>query len=329
MKIISKISMLLPLLLLVIGFQSCSSDDDNTMPQQKDIVETAMSSPQLTSLVAALKAADGNLVNVLKGEGPFTVLAPTNDAFQKFLTANGFASLSDVPTDVLSQILLNHVISAKFTSSDLTTAGSGYTNTNATGPGGKHLSLYFNTSKGVKFNGVSTVTSADIDASNGTVHIVDAIIGLPTIVDFALANPDLSSLVAALQSADSQDPSPELIPTLAGPANGPFTVFAPTNDAFAALLMELDPSGNTTLGSVDPATVGAILTYHVVSGNVTSDKIPTGAVATLGGEIMINAADLTITDPNGRVSKILAPLVDIQGVNGVVHAIDKVILPMQ
>ncbi|HUH27162.1 fasciclin domain-containing protein, partial [Gelidibacter sp.] len=147
----------------------------------------------------------------------------------------------------------------------------------------------------------------------------------PTVVDFAMSNPGLSSLVAALQSADSQNPSPSLIPTLTG--NGPFTVFAPTNDAFASLLKELDPSGNTKLGDLDKATVEMVLKYHVVNGNITSDKIPSGVVGTLGGDVTINAAALTITDPNGRVSNIIPTLVDIQASNGVVHAIDKVVLP--
>ncbi|MGC1631832.1 MAG: fasciclin domain-containing protein [Gelidibacter sp.] len=325
MTIISKTLKILPLLLLMVGFQSCSDDDDNTMPQQMDIVETAMASPDLSSLVAALKAADGNLVNVLSGQGPFTVLAPTNAAFTKFLADNGYAKLSDVPTDVLSQILLNHVISGKVSSSELTTAKSGYAKTNATGPGGKNLSLYFNTTDDVKFNGVSKVTKADIAASNGTIHIVDAVIGLPTIVDFALANPELTSLVAALQSADSQTPSPNLIPTLAGNA-GPYTVFAPTNAAFASLLTELKVG---SLGDIPPATVQAVLLEHVISGNITSDKLPTGEVSTLGGKVIINAAKLTITDLNERVSNIIPSLVDIQAVNGVVHAIDKVILPLQ
>jgi uncharacterized surface protein with fasciclin (FAS1) repeats len=326
MKIISKTFKILPLLLLLIGLQSCSNDDDNNAPQEMDIVQTAIASPDLTSLVAALQAADGNLVSVLSGDGPFTVLAPTNAAFQNFLTDNGFARLSDVPTDVLSQILLNHVITGKVPSSALITAGSGYANTNARGPEGNNLSLYFNTSDGVQFNGISKVvpSGADIMATNGTIHVVDAVIGLPTVVDFALANPALSSLVAALQSADSQTPSPNLIPTLQG--DGPFTVFAPTNDAFGALLTEL---GAASLGAIPPATVQAVLTYHVVSGNVTSDMIPTGTVPTLGGNVTLNASNLTITDANNRVSNIIPSLVDIQAINGVVHAIDKVILPPQ
>ena len=326
MKIISKTFKILPLLLLMIGFQSCSNDDDNT-PKEMDIVQTAIATPDLSSLVAALQAADGNLVGVLSGNGPFTVLAPTNAAFQKFLTDNGFANLNEVPTDVLSNILLNHVISGNVPSSALIAAGSGYANTNATGPGGKNLSLYFDTAAGVKFNGISTVAAADIMATNGTIHVVDAVIGLPTLVDFAAANPALSNLVAALQSADSQTPSPNLIPTLQG--DGPFTVFAPTNDAFASLLNELDPSGNTTLADVDEATVEAILKYHVVGGNFTSGDLTNGTVTTLGGPVTLSATNLTITDANDRTSNIISTLVDIQAINGVAHAIDKVILPPQ
>jgi len=328
MNIISKISKIVPILLFVFVFQSCDSDDDNNGPEPTpNIVELAIATPELSSLVAALQAADGNLVSTLSGTGPFTVLAPTNTAFDAFLSANGFASLGDVPTDVLANILLNHVISGNVASTDLTGAGAGYTNTLATNVDGDNLSLYFNTDSGVQFNGVSTVSAADITGSNGTVHIVDAVIGLPTVVDFALANPALTNLVAALQSADSQDPSPDLIGTLSG--TGPFTVFAPTDDAFASLLMELDPTGMTTLGDVAPATVQAILTYHVVGANVRSTDLATGTVTTLGGDIALDATALTLTDPNDRVSNIITSLVDIQAYNGVVHAIDKVILPPQ
>ncbi len=329
MKIISNLTKIIPILLMVFIFSSCSDDDDNSTPQPQEltIVETALATPSLSSLVAALQAADGNLVNVLNGSGPFTVLAPTNAAFTAFLSANGFASLEDVPTNVLSQILLNHVISGNVSSTDLAGLGSGYTTTNATGAGGNPMSIYFNTSSGVRFNGVSSVSTADVMASNGIVHIVDAVIGLPTVVTFALANPALTNLVAALQSADSQTPSPNLIGTLSG--TGPFTVFAPTDAAFGNLLLELDPSGNTGLGDVPPATVQAVLLYHVVGANVRSSDLTSGAVPTLGGNITLDASNLTLTDANNRVSNIIPSLVDIQASNGVVHAIDKVILPPQ
>ena len=327
MKIISKTLKLLPLFLVVLGLTACSSDDDNGGPtaQTTTVVDLALATPSLSTLVDALQRADGDLVTLLGGTGPFTVLAPTNDAFTAFLAANNFNSLDDVPTDVLAQILLNHVISGNVTSTDLTNAGSGYTNTNATGPDNAFLSLYFDTSNGVVFNGVSTVSTPNVSATNGTVHIVNAVIDRPTVVTFATSNPELSNLVAALQSADSQNPSPDLIGTLSG--NGPFTVFAPTNAAFGDLLLELDPTGNTGLGDLDPATVEAVLGIHVVGDNVRSSELTNGTVPTLNGNITIDATNFTITDPNDRETNIVTTLVDIQGINGVVHVVGRVILP--
>lgn len=317
MKIISKISKILPLLFLVAVLQSCNSDDDNgNDPQPLNIVETALVTPQLSSLVAALQAADGDLVSVLNGSGPFTVLAPTNDAFAAFLSANGFASLDEVPTDVLSQILLNHVIAGNVTSTNLTTAGSGYTSTSATGPGGNNLSLYFNTTTadGVEFNNVSSVISADISATNGTVHIVDAVIGLPTVVTHAAANPNFTTLVSLL---DQQG----LVATLDGTASSPFTVFAPSNDAFTAF--ETENPG--VLGGLTSDQVTSVLTYHVVAGaNVLSTGIPAGPITTLEtGTFTITGT--TINDEADRDTNIVA--FDVQGTNGVIHVISNVLLP--
>jgi len=199
MKNLLKLSKLTFLLFVGFSIQSCSDDDDDvtTPTGASNIVEIALDTPDLSNLVAALSVADGNLVDVLSG-GEFTVLAPTNEAFETFLAANGFMSLSEVPTDVLSNILLNHVISGTVNSTNLVDAGSGYSTTNASNMDGDNLSLYFDTSSGVTFNGISSVVAADIVASNGIVHVVDEVIGLPTVVTFAVSNPALSTLVAAL-----------------------------------------------------------------------------------------------------------------------------------
>ncbi|MFZ9004207.1 MAG: fasciclin domain-containing protein, partial [Robiginitalea sp.] len=114
--------------ILVLPVVSCSDDDDenngdNGSTDPKNIVEIALETDQLTLLVQALQAADGNLVNVLQGDGPFTVLAPTNAAFTAFLASNGFGSIDDVPSDVLAEILLNHVIADDIKSTDLASAG--------------------------------------------------------------------------------------------------------------------------------------------------------------------------------------------------------------
>jgi uncharacterized surface protein with fasciclin (FAS1) repeats len=317
MNYLKKISLLL---ITFIAFSSCSSDDDNSfVPQAQNIVEIALASPNLSSLVAALSAADGDLVNVLGGDGPFTVLAPTNEAFATFLAANNFGSLEEVPTDVLSQILLNHVIMANVTASDLTTTGAGYTNTSASGPNNNAMSLYFNTSDGVTFNGVSSVTTADIEASNGTIHIVDAVIGIPTVVTFAAADPSFSTLVSALTDLT---PATDFVGTLQG--EGPFTVFAPTDDAFNAL---------TELPSEEPLT--QVLLYHVVAGNVISSDLTNPGettAATLQGDsitITLPGSEGTIanvTDASGA-NDIGIIAVDVQAGNGVIHVLNKVMIP--
>ncbi|TYA71555.1 fasciclin domain-containing protein [Seonamhaeicola marinus] len=286
------------------------------------VVDHALANPSFSNLVAALSAADGDLVNVLSGDGPFTVLAPVNDGFTSFLADNNFAALGDVPTDVLAQVLLNHVLGSTTFSTDLVNAGAGYTTTSATAPGDNAMSLYFNTSDGVKFNGISTVALPDVVASNGVIHAVDKVIGLPTVVDFALADPTFSILVQALTRDDL---TTDYVGLLSGTDSSPFTVFAPTDAAFVSLLGELNVAG---LADIDEPTLNATLSYHAVAGaNVrSSDLTDNMTVTTQGGNITANiTGGATLTDANNRVSNIVA--VDVQASNGVIHAIDKVVLP--
>jgi uncharacterized surface protein with fasciclin (FAS1) repeats len=317
MNYLKKISLVLTLLITTL---SCSSDDDNTVTTQpQNIVEIALETPNLTSLVAALTAADGDLVTVLQGDGPFTVLAPTNDAFTAFLSANGFNTLEDVPTDVLTQILLNHVIMADVVANDLITSGAGYTNTLATGPNNNAMSLYFNTSDGVTFNGVSTVTQADIEATNGTIHIVDAVIGIPTVVTFAAADPSFATLVTALTELT---PATDFVSTLEG--EGPFTVFAPTNEAFSALPAIPEEEALTQ-----------VLLYHVVGGNVTSSDL-TNPGETTAETLQGDSITITLPGSEGNIANITDAsgatdigivAVDVQAGNGVIHVLNKVMIP--
>ncbi|GAA4282345.1 hypothetical protein GCM10022260_27680 [Gaetbulibacter aestuarii] len=287
-----------------------------------NVVETAQANPDLSILVDAVVKA--NLVDALSADGSMTVLAPTNEAFTAFLADKGFATLDDVPVDVLTQILLNHVVAGtNYKSSDI--AGSmGYVNTLADGPNGTKLSLYYDGTAGVTFNGYSDVVVPDVLATNGIIHVVDKVIDLPTIATFATSNPALSTLVDVLAYADTGTPTVPYIDTVSEPTAGPFTVFAPTNDAFGDLLTEL---GVSALTDIPTDTVDAVLLMHIVNANVQSSMLTSGEVATLGGPITADASAFTLTDANGRVSNIITSLVDIQGTNGVVHVIDKVILP--
>jgi len=220
---------------------------------------------------------------------------------------------------------LNHVLGSTLLSTDLVAADSGYSNTSASGAGGNPMSIYFNTSDGVKFNGISSVTAADVIASNGVIHAVDAVIGLPTVVDFALADPTFETLVAALTRSDLTFDYVGTLSTANGTDPAPFTVFAPTNAAFGDLLTE---SGAGSLADIDEPTLKATLDHHAVAGaNVRStDLTDNMTVGTLGGNITANiTGGATLTDANNRVSNIIA--VDVQAANGVIHVINKVVLP--
>ena len=299
-------------------FVSCDeSRDDVETP--KTIYELASMDADLSNLKAAIDKA--GLASTLGASGSFTVFAPSNAAFTQFLADNGFANLNDVPNAALKEILLNHVLSNKVMAAQVTT---GYVSTLAKGnaSSSKNLSMFINTASGVKINGISTVTKTDITASNGVIHKVDKVIGLPTVVTHALANPNFSSLVSALTRNDM----PDFAGILSGTTNSPFTVFAPTNAAFSSLLAELNLPN---LAAVPAPTLENVLKYHVVAGaNVLSTDITNNMNVTTfqGGTFKITTTGgVKITDANNRVSNVIAT--DVQCSNGVIHAIDRVLLP--
>ncbi len=282
---------------------SCESEDDDVMEKPKNIVEVAVSNSDFSTLVAALQKAE--LVTALQADGPFTVFAPTNAAFNQLFTDLGVSGINDLTKEQLTPILLYHVVGAKVKSTDLT---NGYVTTLSTGPGNKNVSLKVDATN-LELNGGVGITSADINATNGVIHVVDKVLLPPTVVDIALDNDNFSILVSALVKA-------ELVETLKG--DGPFTVFAPTNDAFNALFEALDVTG---IADLSKEALTPILLDHVVSGNVRSTDLTTGSVNTLNNSISIDVT--SGVKINGNINVVLA---DVQGTNGVVHVIDKVIV---
>lgn len=284
---------------------SCSSDDNST---DNSIAGIASNNADLTLLVQALSKA--GLVETLKS-GSYTVFAPTNAAF----TSAGYTSeaIAALPQNDagLTQLLLNHVVSGAVEASDLVnnsyikTLGKGAASTTNT------LSMYVQTTPSVKLNGVATVTTANVIASNGVIHIVDKVIALPTIVTHATANSNFGTLATLLTNQN-------LVATLNGTSGSPFTVFAPLNSAFDTATLNLY-TGLTTEQKT------AVLTYHVVGGaNVLSNAIPTTPITTLqSGDLLI--AGTVITDEVNRQTNIV--LTDVQCSNGIIHAVDKVLLP--
>ena len=280
---------------------------------QKNVVEQAQETASLSTLVTALQAA--GLVETLSGEGPFTVFAPTNDAFAALPDGVLDMLLQPENKDKLVAILTYHVVSGKIMSADLKDGQTAAT------VQGEEISV--STTDGVTING-ATVSTADIGVSNGVVHVIDQVILPPSviaemeaanngknIVELAMGAENLSTLVAAVKAAG-------LVETLSG--DGPFTVFAPTNDAFAAL-----PDGvlDMLLLPENKEKLVAILTYHVVAGKVMSTDLKDGQTAATvqGDEIKVDLSN------GAKINNAAVVAADVEATNGVVHIIDKVILP--
>lgn len=306
----------------------CSCDDDparETPPAT--ILVTAQATPSLSTLVAAVQfASDGNdLVDLLDSPGSLTVFAPSNAAFDALaveITGSAGAKATDLLTPankpLVRAVLQYHVLNSEVAAAaipfgkPITSAGGGVFKIDTGSPpvitDGR--------------NRTALITKTDIEASNGVVHLIDKVL-LPadknivqTAQAAAAANPpELTILVEAVVAAD-------LATTLSGP--GPFTVFAPTDAAFAALLTELGVTKQQLLA--DKALLTKVLTYHVVPGRVFKADVPVGTpIATVEtGTIAVNAS-LAITDARSRTSRIVDT--DILASNGVIHVIDKVLLP--
>lgn len=267
-------------------------------------------------LVPALSASTSSL----------TVFAPTDTAFNSVATTLGFANATamvtalDAPT--LAKILQYHVLPTKKLAADLIAGGP----TQATLYNFENMSttLALNTSAGVKITDAlltqASVTTADMAASNGVIHVIDKVLvppGVLNLVQMAQLNPTFSVLVEAVGAAN-------LASTLAGP--GIFTVFAPTNDAFTARLGQLNLTKAELLANPG---LGDILKYHVVNGNVRAAAVVAlpkpASVTTLLGKAFTVGSTLAITDGQSRTANLVAT--DVIASNGVIHIIDAVLQP--
>jgi len=273
-------------------------------PAAKDIVDTAVGAGSFKTLVAAVKAA--GLVETLKGEGPFTVFAPTDEAFAKLPKGTVESLLKPENKEKLQAILTYHVVAGKVMAADVVKI------TGAVSVQGQQIDVVVKDGK-VKVDGANVVKT-DIACTNGVIHVIDSVI-LPAdkdIVDTAVAAGSFKTLAAALTAAG-------LVETLKG--EGPFTVFAPTDAAFAKL-----PAGTveSLLLPENKEKLIAILTYHVVSGKVlASDVVNLKSAKTVNGkEAMIKASDKGVMVDAAKVTA-----TDIEASNGVIHVIDSVILP--
>ncbi len=325
MKTISKSLFIVGALFLSHSFVSCSDDDVKDKVNkvvELSIGEFVTTTADYSSLAAALKATD--LMSVVNDESnTLTVFAPNNAAFSAFLSAKGFTNgLADIDTDeeiaLVKNILLNHVIvGSELKAAAVIDSAPGYVKNAAVGPENvakkaTNLSTFYAVeSDKVKINGDVTVTAADaFDANNGIVHAVDKVIDLPKISTFAIADKRLSKLTELLVKQN-------LVATVDG--LNPATVFAPLDDAFTKLAAVPEGDALTT-----------VLTYHVIGGaNAEASDLPSLGATTPETEqtqtIAISSA--TSIKGNGNTEAVKFVLNDIQAINGIVHAIDGVLLP--
>jgi uncharacterized surface protein with fasciclin (FAS1) repeats len=320
-------------------FTACGDDNGNTnpnpgspdaapQPTAKTIVGTASATPSLSTLVAAVKFASDNddLVKLLDSPGTLTVFAPSNDAFDalaaeitKVPGTKADALLTAANKPLLRAVLKYHVLTAVVKAADIP---YGKAITSAEGSVFKIEPTPPTITDGR--NRKSKITTTDIVASNGVVHLVDKVI-LPADKDivetaqaFAATTPsEFKLLVEAVVAAG-------LDQTLKGA--GPFTVFAPTDAAFVALLAELNTDKATLFANKPLLT--KVLTYHAVADRVLKANIVVGApITTVQTETFTVDSMLKITDARGRKAGIVLALTDVFAKNGVIHVIDKVILP--
>jgi uncharacterized surface protein with fasciclin (FAS1) repeats len=288
---------------LAFALGACDDDDDPMASEEPGtIVQTAQDAGSFGTLLTALDAA--SLTSALEGAGPFTVFAPTDDAF----AAIDAEVLNDLlaDTDLLTSVLTYHVVPGRFTSADVAGLSA------ATTLNGKDVALAFDgTTVSVD---QANVISADVDASNGIIHVIDQVLlpePIADIIQTADGAGTFNTLLTAIEAAG-------LTETLKG--DGPFTVFAPTDDAFAAV----DPDALNAL-LADPQALASVLTYHVVPGSLNAaDVLASSSLATVNG-----ASAAISLDGNGqpRIDDAIITATDIGARNGIIHVIDRVIFP--
>ena len=302
---IFKIAMLL--MAIPLFTVSCSDDDDNNMSNDKNIVEIAQGTGSLSTLVDALVAAD--LTEALSGEGPFTVFAPSNDAFAK-LDPDVLNNIISTPS-LLTSLLQYHVAGAALTSDRL----NGTVQTLLSGQ-----TLEAVNAGGVTINGTSNVTTSDVLASNGVIHVIDEVL-IPedfyaqTLAQIVAGSPDHTILLSALAK-------PELAGLLEA-ANNPtadLTVFAPTDAAFTAVLGVL---GKESIDDIPVALLNEIVSYHILGSAVNADQLTNGDVETI---LVGESVTVDLTD-GVKINNANVGPADLKAVNGVAHVVDAVLLP--
>ncbi|GGF20495.1 hypothetical protein GCM10011339_05670 [Echinicola rosea] len=292
---------------------ACNDDDDPVPMEEDDIVDVVMASGDFTVLESAVVEAD--LVTTLKGDGPFTVFAPTDAAFTMFLDDTGMSASDLLGNSSLADILTYHVLAGEVVAADVSAGEVGTVN---------GASFYVSEDVDGNFwiNGSAMVVDTNIEASNGVIHTLDYVIMPPSesIAEIAVgmttaSTPEFTQLVGALQRAD-------LVDAVSGD-EGDLTVFTPTDAAFQALY-DTNPNWND-YNDIPMETLTAVLTAHVVPARAFSQDLRTGTSLTPLNTDASLAVDLGAGTVGGAALN--TGMLNIHATNGVIHVINDVILP--
>ena len=355
--------------ILSLGVLSCNIDDDNNVliPFEAGVVENpetisqiAIANPELSLFEQALRRieteSNNNIISRLNIPGASTVFAPSDAAFNTFLNDNGIDGIENLPRVTLENIINNHVLDAEILDSNLTT---GFIKTNSVNSNSNaNVDLYVDTTNGVLLNGNTRISTPNVEANNGVIHIVDRVLRVPTVFNLISLESSFSSLLEAINIADSaieDDTTP--ISDILGDLGTQFTLFAPNNAAFQNILAELEVS---SLAEVNPAMLRGILLTHIINRNslITTNPRTANLRSRNNRTLSVNfeappeemememesegmemeseemevemdvELDFTVTDPNGRIANVVTDgIIDIQGENGVFQEIDIVLLP--
>lgn len=293
---------------------ACTKDNDPDLKPEKNIVEVVVSNNDFSLLATAVTHA--GLVQTLSGSGPFTVFAPTNEAFEA-AGLNSDEAIKGLPAETVRSILMYHVLGERVPAASIPEAANTAVETVA---GIK--AFVTRNSGGAHING-ATVAQADVMASNGVIHVIDKVLIPPmgNAVEALMDNEDFSLLVAAVVRAS--EGSTNVAEVLMD--DGPFTIFAPTNQAF----MDAGFSSAADIRAADPDMLAGILTYHVLAARVFSSDLVDGATPTTvnGADLSISLADGAMVKGDGNDGSSAITQVDWVTENGVIHVIDQVLLP--
>lgn len=323
-------------LVMAFTFQACSDDDDdnNGPPSQPTLTGLVESDARFSILLDALQRT--GLDATLDASGTYTVFTPTDDAFADLLAELGLADLDEVEaalgTEGLENILLYHVLGAEVPSGDVST---GYTKTLAANSAGNNLDLYLNASTGVTLNGNrANVSETDLQASNGVAHVIDQVLLPLDIYQLVAVNAQFSQLNSALLLAEGN------LDQVLGDDAETYTLFAPTNAAFDSLVART-PGANdlaelvTAIGGTE--VLATALLYHVVAGDVRAEDLSIGPVTTaatdgmganLDFNVNITGSTVTIADLSPGSPDATVTATNLTAVNGSVHIIDEVLVPL-